>query len=104
MPYNERGSILDSMLSVSSDEQGGGIFDILFPTKRKKLKMTTEVEPSQVSGMATLGLIGGRFRSKVLQAFETEIYSLQVSKDRKGRLELVEALLSVRRPMGEEGE
>jgi len=64
--------------------------------------MTTEIPPDLIFLMSCLGVIADRFHSKVLKAFAKEFYQLEVSKDRKGRTELVEALLATRRGLSEE--
>lgn len=67
-----------------------------------RLRMTTEVTPDLVFPLACLEVIVDRYKSKVLRQFAQRLYQIEISKDRKGRLELVETLLSIRKPEGGE--
>ena len=91
-------------LFVSGGEEGAQIIQQLFEVKDlDKQSMTTEIPPELIFDMAVLLLIADRFASKLLKNLAKFIFQIEVSKDRKGRLELVEAWLSKRTPLGDEG-
>jgi hypothetical protein len=64
--------------------------------------MITEVTPDLVYPLALLMTIQKRYKSKLLDDFSSEFYQLQISRDRKGRAELIEALLATRSGLAEE--
>jgi len=91
-------NVLERIFATGLSEEAS-VVGALFETKNKgRLKMTTEISPDLIFLMSCLEVISNRFKSDVLKSFAREFYQLEVSKDRKGRLELVEALLSVRKP------
>ena len=95
--------IADEMFSIRRYDEAVHVTDNLFETEDiNKLEMTTEIPPDMIYGLATLRLVAKRFNSKVLTDFCKFLYQLEVSKDRQGRLELVEAILGSRR-LGAEG-
>lgn len=96
------GSFLDSVLQGSDGEEVKGVVDTLFDSRRSRLKMITEVPPELIYPLAVLQVVQKRFKSKVLDEFTHELFQLQISRDRKGRGELIEALLAVRMA-GDEG-
>ena len=90
-------SIMEGILArrTTSEE---AIVNTLFDTARSdRLRMTSEIQPDLIFPLACLGIIATRYKSKLLSSFGKELLLVLVSKDRKGRLELVEALLSTRR-------
>jgi len=95
------GNIMESILQVGGAEETS-FLEILFTKDYRKLKMVSEMPPDQVFPFTVLGLIQKRFKSKVLKTFDEEFLLRQKSKDRKGIVELVEVMLSQRRPMDEE--
>ena len=79
--------------------------DLLFETKDiAKQKQLSELVPELIFPMSIMGVITWRFNSKFLKRFASELYMHEVSKDRKGRLEFVEAFLASRRDLGGEEE
>lgn len=83
------------LLTQAAGRGENELFEVLFndnPKKLNKLQMTTEIEPSQVIEFATLRVAADRWGLKVPTNFAYHIYGLNVAKDRKGRLELVESI------------
>ena len=72
-------------------------------SRKSHVKMITEITPDLVYSMALMTIIGKTYKSKILDMFISEIYQLQISKDRKGRAELIEALLASRSTGDSEG-
>jgi len=95
------GSIIENITAQGTPESVA-IVDALFPERIGRLKMTTEISPDLIFPLACLEVVAKRFKSKVLPAFSREVYLLEISKDRKGRVELVEGVLSTRRPIEED--
>jgi len=89
-------SIIDAIMTQGGGEENS-VVDALFDKSTKRLKMTTEIPPDLVYVMSVMGVIADRFSSKVLKMFASEFYQHEISKDRQGRVELVEALLAIRR-------
>ena len=98
-----QGSLLDSIFASGGGGEGtSSVVDTLFDAKKARLKMITEVTPDLVYPLALLMTIQQRYRSKLLDDFSSQFYQLQISRDRKGRAELIEALLATRAG-GDEG-
>lgn len=96
--------VMDGIFATSEDA-GAQVIAKLFETKDLNMQsMTTEIPPELIFDIAVLLLVGMRFNSNVLKNLAKYIFQAEVSKDRKGRLELVEAWLSKRTPLGEESE
>lgn len=96
------GSFLDSVLASSDSEGVANVVDVLFDSRKARLKMITEIPPELIYPLAVLQVVQRRFKSKVLDDFAHELFLLQISRDRKGRGELIEALLAIRMG-GDEG-
>lgn len=95
---------MQETLFTSGGDEGSQVIQQLFETKNlDKQSMTTEIPPELIFDMAVLLLVADRFASKLLKGLAKYIFQIEVSKDRKGRLELVEAWLSRRTPLGDEG-
>lgn len=95
-------SLLEDIAGQSVGEESDAV-SLAFDTKNfQRLKMISEVPPSLIYTMTTLGLMQKRYKSKVLKDFITEFLSIQKSRDRQGITELVEILLGVRRMSSEE--
>lgn len=92
-----QGSILDGIISRRDSAESQMVNTLFDFSNDGRLKMTTEIQPDLIFPLTCLGVISSRYKSKVLPAFSKELFLLLVSKDRKGRLELVEALISSRR-------
>ncbi len=95
------GSLLDGILNAGGGEESAALVNSLFDSRKKQLKMITEISPDLIYPMATMTIIAKEYKSKVLDGFISEIYQLMISKDRKGRGELIEALMASR--SGSEG-
>ena len=89
-------SLLDGILSGGGGEEQQQLIKSLFDSRKSQLKMITEITPDLVYPMAVMTVIASTYKSKILNMFISEIYQLQISKDRKGRAELIEALLASR--------
>lgn len=93
---------MEGIFAQGGDE-GKAIIDSLFETKDlDKQSMTTEIPPELIFDISLLMLIGERFSSRCLKSLAKFIFQVETSKDRKGRLELVEAWLARRASTGEE--
>lgn len=90
------GSLLDGLMVSGGGEEQQALIRSLFDSRKSQLKMITEISPDLIYPMALMTIIANMYRSKVLNSFISEIYMLQISKDRKGRAELIEALLASR--------
>lgn len=96
--------VMEGIFATGGDE-GSQVVNKLFETKDLNLlSMTTEIPPELIFDMSILMLVGKVFDSLLLKDLARFIFQIEVSKDRKGRLELIEAWLSKRTPLGEEGE
>ena len=90
-------SLISGILAQQISEESSVIATLFDSKNMGRLKMTTEILPELLFPVACLGLISQRFNSKVLKDFAKELFLLYVSKERKGRLELVEATIASRR-------
>ena len=63
----------------------------------KNLKMKTEIPPGLIIPMARAFVVSQRTGSKYLRQFCNEICLLQISKDRRGRIEYMESVVASRR-------
>jgi hypothetical protein len=96
--------VLENILAQGSSEESS-LINALFNYKdASKLKMISEVIPELVFPLATMSTIAARYKSKILPRFSKELLMLLVSKDRKGRVELVEVMLNLRRQASGEEE
>lgn len=91
---------LISGISGGSDDESKGIVAALFDSRKSRLNMITEVTPDLIYPLTVLQVVSTKFKSKVIDSFLSELYKLQISRDRKGRGELIEALLSARTAEG----
>lgn len=90
-------SLIEAITASSSSEELGAL-EMLFGTKDyQRLKMISEIAPSNMYAMVVLGVLQRRFKSKVLRLFDEEFLSRQKSRDRQGILEMVEIILGFRR-------
>lgn len=91
-------SMMDGMLNVGVDDGGTqAITDVLFDDRISHLKMITDIPPDLVYALSVLTLVSRKFGgSSVLSSFIKEFFLLQISRDRRGRAELIEALLATR--------
>ena len=98
-----RHSVLDGILGVGADDGGTqAITDVLFDARKSHLKMITDIPPDLVYPLSVLTVVAGKYHSSVLDKFISEFYQLQISRDRKGRGELIEALLATRSGVGDD--
>jgi len=101
--------VAEGLFGINVSQGGDDIsaaIDKLFQHKDLDLlQMTTEIDPSMIFELTVLRTIQRKFNSPTLKAFAKDLYLHNISRDRKGRLELVEALLARRggMEMGEEG-
>ena len=90
------GGLIDAIMTSPMGGDEKGIVDVLFDVKKARLPMITEIPPELVYPLTVMTLVAGRYRSKVLAEFLSTLYQLQISRDRKGRAEMIEALLASR--------
>ena len=94
----EGGNILDEMFRAGGSEEGG-IMSYLFPKKLAQKKQVTEVTPDLIWNLSIAGMFQKRWKSRVWHDLLDEFYTLEESKDRKSRVEIVEVGLATRRGM-----
>ncbi len=90
------GSLLDGLMSGGGGEEQAALVQSLFDARKSRLKMITEISPELIYPMAIMTVIAKKYKSGILADFISELYQLMISKDRKGRGELIEALLASR--------
>jgi|SRR3989304_7054489 len=88
-------SILEG-ISALGGEESASVVNALFDDRKGRLKMITEITPDLIYPLSLLLVVASKYKSKVLDSFVNELFKLQISRDRKGRGELIEALLSAR--------
>ena len=91
------GSLMDSIMSSSQGEDISALNMLLDTRNLQRLKMLSEVPPSLIYVMSIIGLVTKRYKSTVLKDFESELLTIQKSRDRKGIGEFVEIMLGLRR-------
>ena len=96
------GGLLEGIMSGGGGEESAALINSLFDSRKSQLKMITEISPELIYPMAIMTVIASQYRSKILNMFISELYQLMISKDRKGRAELIEALLASRSSGGED--
>ena len=102
MPADDRTRAIERALSIPAGEELAQIKE-LFPDGRDgSLMMKTEIPPGLIIPLARAYTIAGLTQSKVLKKYCDNILKAQINKDRQGRIELMEALVSVRRREMEE--
>ncbi len=91
-------SFLDSIAGIAGGggEEASSIVNILFDNRKSRLKMISEVTPDLIYALSLLSLIADKYKSSVLSKFLSELLQFQISRDRKGRGELIEAVLAGR--------
>jgi len=95
---------ISGIVSMGAGEETS-LVDNYFETKKlPRLKQLTEVTPELMFPLTVAGVLQRRYKSPVLESLLRELYTLEVSKDRKGRDEYAEVALAVRRGMESEGE
>lgn len=94
----EGDNVLGSMFSGGGSEDTS-IYSYLFPKKFEDKKAVSEVTPDLIYPLAVAGLIQKRFKSTAIKQFLDEFYTLEIAKDRKSRVEIVEVGLASRRSM-----
>ncbi len=95
------GSLLDGIMQGGGGEESAALINSLFDSRKSQLKMITEISPELIYPMAVMTVIANKYKSPILNMFISELYQLMISKDRKGRAELIEALLASRSSGGE---
>ena len=86
-------------------EAENALVDGFFEVKNfNKMKMLTDVTPDLIFPFVVGGVIQKKFKSKIIESMLRELYTLEVSKDRKGRDEYAEVALAVRRSVEAGGE
>jgi len=99
---DERTSIIERALQGSSaGEDAASQLELLF-SEDPSLIMKTEIPPGLIVPIARGYTIAYKTKSDVLKYFLDMILKAQISKDRQGRLELMEAITAFRRQSMEE--
>lgn len=94
----EKGGIFDALRAGVHTEEELAV-QALFPTtdKFKMLQMITEQMPRSVIPWSVLGVFRRKYKSDVLKMFQEEHNLNKIAQDRKGRGELAEIMIGVRR-------
>jgi len=92
--------LFDQMRSGVRSEEEIAI-DALFPVrdKFKMLQMINEQQPRAIMPWSVLGLLRVLYGSKVLRIVQEEHNLNKIAQERKGRLELSEVVVGVRKAM-----
>lgn len=105
---NEPPGIIPGILSLGLGGEENVIGSLYFSEDNYdliRMKQLTELDPSQVMGLAVLSLIQRKFRLKNLRWLQEEIYLHEKSKDRQGIDEFLELNSAIRRASaGEDSE
>lgn len=87
-------SVFGQIFSVSGNDEGAQLRELF--SADGDLLMKTEIPPGLIIPMSKALLIANATGSTVLMDYCVTILKAQVSKDRKGRLEYLEAMMSRR--------
>ena len=90
----EGNSLLDDMMSGSGSNDGSTFLKALTGNKLEDLLYHSEMPPAAVWDFTTMLLMADQLNSRVLKNFSRRFLSVQVIKDRKRALELVELFQS----------
>ncbi len=91
---------IDSVFATSETEEAGYLKQLFISDD--SLKMKSEIPPGLIIPLARAYVIAKKTGSKILERYCDIILELQVSKDRKGRIEMMECLTAMRRREDEE--
>lgn len=99
------GGAIGGIVSYGGGGEEQDLVENYFETKKMaRLKQLTEVTPELMFPLTVAGVIQKKYKSKTLESMLRELYTLEVSKDRKGRDEYAEVALAVRRGGDVEGD
>jgi len=93
--YEDRRRLIERALAVPVGEEAANIRELF--SVDGTLMMKSEVPPGLIIHLARAYTIADVTKSKLLKNYCDAILKLEISKDRKGRIELMEALISARR-------
>lgn len=96
------GSIWDVMRKGAGSEEGEAL-KFMFPAKNKfeMLQMLTETQPRAVTPFSVLDVFRKIYKSKTLTMFAESQNTLNIGRERKGRLEGSEVVVGIRRSQRE---
>lgn len=92
---NDRRGAVERMTSMSPVDEESNLIKQLFPDDIT-LGMKSEISPGLILPIARANIVAKMTHSSVLRGYVDELLRLLVSKDRKGRHELLQALTSMR--------
>jgi hypothetical protein len=90
------------MTAITQVDEESSLIKQLFPID-STLGMKSEISPGLVLPMARARIVARMTKSVVLDGYINELLQLLVSKDRRGRHELLEALGAMRHHEEDEG-
>jgi len=91
---------IGGIVSMGGGGEETALIDSYFETRKMaRLKQLTEITPELMFPLTVAGVIQKRYKSPIIESMLRELYTLEVSKDRKGRDEYAEVALAVRRGM-----
>jgi hypothetical protein len=93
-PSNQKGVVERALATTSGDEESA-LLTQLFPSD-ETLAMKTELSPNLILPIAKAKLIAKIMKSGVLEDYLQYLQTSLISKDRRGRHELLEALTAMR--------
>jgi hypothetical protein len=94
MQPNQKGIVERAMATTAGDEESA-IIGQLFPTD-ETLDMKTELAPGLILSITKAKLIAKIMKSSVLDDYLRYLQTALISKDRRGRHELLEAMTAMR--------
>jgi len=92
-------SFIDTIMAggASSSDTSELMKLLVDPKGFNQLKMVSDISPELTFVDTVMSVIQWRFSSSVLRAFQSNLYRGLIAKDRKGRGEIIEAYLGLRR-------
>lgn len=93
-PKSQNGQLntLDKLFSIKVDDEEDSIIRHLFSFDGDSLKTKTEISPRLIIPLSRALVIGELMKSTILLKFCKELMLLNISKERKGRGEIMAAL------------
>jgi len=101
LPQDRRGAV-ERMTAITQVDEESSLIKQLFPVDAT-LGMKSEISPGLILPMARARIVARMTKSVVLDGYINELLQLLVSKDRRGRHELLEALGAMRHHEEDEG-
>lgn len=91
---------VESVFATAESEEAGYLKQLFISDR--SLKMKSEIPPGLIVPLARAYVVARKTGSRILEKYCDTILELQISKDRKGRIEMMECLTAMRRREDEE--